>query len=140
AFFRPCTAASHLIDVLCNWRVTWFAARHELLRSEFNRSEHVRNLFVSYSETLLSQVQQSVACNAMHTTEEKICRCVREVHSSGAETAGSCSSTLLQSSSCSPLLKAEGQGTLCRADYMPVTTNTGENERIRHSSAGGINL
>ena len=41
----------------------------ELLRSEFERSEHMRNLFVSYSETLLSQVQQTVACNALHTTE-----------------------------------------------------------------------
>jgi hypothetical protein len=46
----------------------------ELLQSEFKRSEHVRDLFVSYSETLLSQVQQTVACNAMHTTEERICR------------------------------------------------------------------
>src|SRR5579871_3532439 len=46
----------------------------ELLQSEFKHSEYVRDLFVSYSETLLSQVQQSVACNAMHTTEERICR------------------------------------------------------------------
>jgi CRP-like cAMP-binding protein len=46
----------------------------ELLQSEFKRIEYVRDLFVSYSETLLSQVQQSVACNAMHTTEERICR------------------------------------------------------------------
>src|ERR1700724_2216437 len=46
----------------------------ELLQSEFKHSEHVRDLFVSYSETLLSQVQQTVACNAMHTTEEKMCR------------------------------------------------------------------
>jgi CRP-like cAMP-binding protein len=45
-----------------------------LLQSEFRNSEHVRNLFVSYSETLLSQVQQSVACNSMHTTEERMCR------------------------------------------------------------------
>src|SRR5579864_8350103 len=41
----------------------------EFLRLEFNQSEHVRDLFVSYSETLLSQIQQTVACNAMHTTE-----------------------------------------------------------------------
>ena len=46
----------------------------ELLQSEFRQSEHVRDLFVSYSETLLSQVQQTVACNAMHSTEERICR------------------------------------------------------------------
>ena len=52
----------------------------ELLRSEFSRSEHVRNLFVSYSETLLSQIQQTVACNAMHTTEEKMCRWLLMMH------------------------------------------------------------
>ena len=46
----------------------------ELLQHEFETSEHVRNLFVSYSETLLSQVQQTVACNSMHTTEERMCR------------------------------------------------------------------
>jgi CRP-like cAMP-binding protein len=52
----------------------------ELLQSEFKRSEHVRDLFVSYSETLLSQVQQTVACNAMHTTEEKMCRWLLMMH------------------------------------------------------------
>ena len=52
----------------------------ELLQSEFKRSEHVRDLFVSYSETLLSQVQQTVACNAMHTTEERMCRWLLMMH------------------------------------------------------------
>jgi hypothetical protein len=52
----------------------------ELLQSEFRRSEHVRDLFVSYSETLLSQVQQTVAPNAMHTTEEKMCRWLLMMH------------------------------------------------------------
>jgi hypothetical protein len=52
----------------------------ELLRSEFKRSEYVRDLFVSYSETLLSQVQQSVACNAMHSTEERMCRWLLMMH------------------------------------------------------------
>ena len=51
-----------------------------LLHSEFERSEHVRNLFVSYSETLLSQIQQTVACNAMHTTEERMCRWLLMMH------------------------------------------------------------
>jgi CRP-like cAMP-binding protein len=51
-----------------------------LLQSEFKRSEHVRDLFVSYSETLLSQVQQTVACNAMHTTEQRICRWLLMMH------------------------------------------------------------
>ena len=40
----------------------------------------MRNLFVSYSETLLSQVQQTVACNAMHATEERICRWLLMMH------------------------------------------------------------
>jgi CRP-like cAMP-binding protein len=52
----------------------------ELLQSEFKRSEYVRDLFVSYSETLLSQVQQSVACNAMHSTEERMCRWLLMMH------------------------------------------------------------
>jgi len=52
----------------------------ELLQSEFKSSEHVRDLFVSYSETLLSQVQQSVACNAMHSTEERMCRWLLMMH------------------------------------------------------------
>jgi CRP-like cAMP-binding protein len=52
----------------------------ELLQSEFKRSEHVRDLFVSYSETLLAQVQQTVACNALHTTDEKMCRWLLMMH------------------------------------------------------------
>jgi CRP-like cAMP-binding protein len=52
----------------------------EFLQLEFKRSEQVRDLFVSYSETLLSQVQQTVACNAMHTTEQRICRWLLMMH------------------------------------------------------------
>jgi CRP-like cAMP-binding protein len=52
----------------------------ELLQDEFKNSEHVRDLFVSYSETLLSQVQQTVACNALHTTEERVCRWLLMMH------------------------------------------------------------
>jgi CRP-like cAMP-binding protein len=50
------------------------------LQLEFRHSEHVRNLFVSYSETQLSQVQQTVACNSMHTTEERMCRWLLMMH------------------------------------------------------------
>jgi CRP-like cAMP-binding protein len=52
----------------------------EALQFEFEHSEHVRNLFVSYSETLLSQVQQTVACNSMHSVEERICRWLLMMH------------------------------------------------------------
>ena len=52
----------------------------EPLRSEFQKSEHVQNLFVSYSETLLSQVMQSVACNSLHSVEERMCRWLLMMH------------------------------------------------------------
>jgi CRP-like cAMP-binding protein len=52
----------------------------ELLQAEFKSSEQIRDLFVSYSETQLSQVQQTVACNAMHTTEERMCRWLLMMH------------------------------------------------------------
>ena len=52
----------------------------EALRSEFDQSKEVRDLFVSYSETLLSQVQQTVACNALHGTEERMCRWLLMMH------------------------------------------------------------
>jgi CRP-like cAMP-binding protein len=51
-----------------------------VLQAEFKSSEQVRDLFVSYSETQLSQVQQTVACNAMHTMEERICRWLLMMH------------------------------------------------------------
>ncbi|GLH81495.1 Crp/Fnr family transcriptional regulator [Bradyrhizobium sp. SSBR45G] len=52
----------------------------ELLQHEFDASGRVRNLLVSYSETLLSQVQQTVACNAMHSTQERMCRWLLMMH------------------------------------------------------------
>ena len=52
----------------------------QLLHTEFKNSEHVRDLLVSYSETLLSQVQQTVACNAMHSTEQRMCRWLLMMH------------------------------------------------------------
>src|ERR1700720_1662449 len=52
----------------------------EVIRGEFERSEHVRNLLVSYSETLLAQVQQTAACNARHTIEQRLCRWLLMMH------------------------------------------------------------
>ncbi|MFM9940090.1 MAG: Crp/Fnr family transcriptional regulator [Hyphomicrobiaceae bacterium] len=51
-----------------------------VLQSEFDNNAHARNLFVSYSETLLSQVQQTVACNALHSTTERMCRWLLMMH------------------------------------------------------------
>lgn len=50
------------------------------LRSEFQKSEHIRDLFVSYSETLLSQIMQTVACNSLHSVEERMCRWLLMMH------------------------------------------------------------
>lgn len=52
----------------------------EVLHGEFRRSEQVRALFVNYSETLLSQLQQTAACNALHTTRQRICRWLLMMH------------------------------------------------------------
>lgn len=46
----------------------------EPLQAEFHQSAHMQDLFVSYSETLLSQVMQTVACNSLHTVEERLSR------------------------------------------------------------------
>jgi CRP-like cAMP-binding protein len=45
-----------------------------VLQGEFERSAQVRDLLVSYSETLMSQVQQTVGCNALHSVEQRMCR------------------------------------------------------------------
>ncbi|HEY4847010.1 MAG TPA: helix-turn-helix domain-containing protein [Methylocella sp.] len=52
----------------------------EVLRVEFEQSDHVRNFLVSYSETQLAQVQQTAACNAMHTIEQRLCRWLLMMH------------------------------------------------------------
>lgn len=50
------------------------------LHDEFSKSEHIRDLFVSYSETLLSQVMQTVACNSRHSIEQRMCRWLLMMH------------------------------------------------------------
>jgi len=72
----PCTVASRFVQL----EGPMVRCPIELLQSEFKQSEQIRDLFVSYSETLLSQVQQTVACNALHTTEERMCRWLLMMH------------------------------------------------------------
>jgi CRP-like cAMP-binding protein len=52
----------------------------DILHTQFQVSEHLRDLLVSYSETLLSQVQQTVACNALHSTQQRMCRWLLMMH------------------------------------------------------------
>src|SRR5262249_301088 len=51
-----------------------------VLQKEFERGPHIRNLFVSYSETLLAQVQQTVACNSLHSTKARMARWLLMMH------------------------------------------------------------
>ena len=51
-----------------------------VLRKEFERSAHLRHLFASFTGTLLAQIQQTVACNALHSTRQKICRWLLMMH------------------------------------------------------------
>ena len=50
------------------------------LQVEFQNSAHMQDLFVSYSETLLAQVMQTVACNSLHSVEERLCRWLLMMH------------------------------------------------------------
>ena len=61
-----------------------------VLRAEFNRSEYVRDLFMDYSETQLSQVQQAVACNTMHSVQQRLCRWLLAMHDHAPDEALPC--------------------------------------------------
>jgi CRP-like cAMP-binding protein len=43
-------------------------------------SQAIRDLIVHYSDLLLAQVQQSVACNLLHTMEARLCRWLLQAH------------------------------------------------------------
>ena len=45
-----------------------------------NWSQAIRDLIVHYSGMLLAQVQQSVACNVLHTMEARLCRWLLQAH------------------------------------------------------------
>src|SRR5262249_31583613 len=44
------------------------------------QSQGLRDLIVRYNDVLLAQVQQSVACNALHGLEARLCRWVLQTH------------------------------------------------------------
>jgi len=50
------------------------------LREEFSKSADLQNLFVSFSETLLSQIMQTVGCNSLHSVEERLSRWLLMMH------------------------------------------------------------
>src|SRR5215472_370659 len=44
------------------------------------QSPAIRDLIVRYNDVLLAQVQQSVACNALHGLEARLCRWLLQTH------------------------------------------------------------
>lgn len=46
----------------------------ELLNSEFKRGGALQSLLLRYTQALLTQVSQGVACNRLHTIEERLAR------------------------------------------------------------------
>jgi len=44
------------------------------------QSQAIRGLIVRYNDVLLAQVQQSVACNALHGLEARLCRWLLQTH------------------------------------------------------------
>ncbi|TJZ89947.1 Crp/Fnr family transcriptional regulator [Paracoccus gahaiensis] len=54
--------------------------RIEPLRELFQHDLNIQDLFVSFSETLLSQVMQTVGCNSLHSVEERMCRWLLMMH------------------------------------------------------------
>jgi CRP-like cAMP-binding protein len=45
-----------------------------------NQSPAIRDLIVRYNDLLFAQVQQSVACNALHSLEARLCRWLLQAH------------------------------------------------------------
>jgi CRP-like cAMP-binding protein len=50
------------------------------LRREFEHSAYSRSLLVSYTDALMAQIQQTVACTAHHKIQERICRWLLAMH------------------------------------------------------------
>jgi CRP-like cAMP-binding protein len=51
---------------------SWLSASH--FHAAALQSQAIRDLIVRYNDLLLAQVQQSVACNALHPMEARLCR------------------------------------------------------------------
>jgi CRP-like cAMP-binding protein len=57
------------------WRI-----RVEDFREVFERSATVRQLVLLSCELMLAQLQQTAACNALHSAERRLCRWILQVH------------------------------------------------------------
>jgi len=56
----------------------WLSASH--FHAAASQSQAIRDLIVRYNNVLLAQIQQSVACNALHSIEARLCRWLLQTH------------------------------------------------------------
>ncbi|HEY7383883.1 MAG TPA: Crp/Fnr family transcriptional regulator [Beijerinckiaceae bacterium] len=63
-------------------QIPGLAVRIETARIEEAKqcSPALRDLLTRYADALLAQVLQSVACNALHAMDERLCRCLLTIH------------------------------------------------------------
>jgi CRP-like cAMP-binding protein len=59
--------------------VTGWRIRAADFRAATDKSRHLRQLVLRSSELLLAQVQQTAACNALHSAERRLCRWILQV-------------------------------------------------------------
>ena len=52
----------------------------DVLRYSFERNAQTRYAFVTYTEALRGQIQQAVACYALHMVQERLCRWLLRIH------------------------------------------------------------
>lgn len=51
-----------------------YRIKAELVQKEFERYKHVLHLFLRYTQTLITQMTQTAACNKHHTLNQQLCR------------------------------------------------------------------
>src|SRR5262249_12179891 len=56
----------------------WLSASH--FHAAAIQSQAIRDLIARYNNLLLAQIQQSVACNALHSLEARLCRWLLQTH------------------------------------------------------------
>ena len=56
----------------------WLSASH--FHAAASQSQAIRDLIVRYNNVLLAQIQQSVACNVLHSLEARLCRWLLQTH------------------------------------------------------------
>jgi CRP-like cAMP-binding protein len=64
--------------VLLAGTAAWLSAAQ--FHAAANQSQAIRDLIVRYNDLLLAEVQQSVACNALHALEARLCRWLLQTH------------------------------------------------------------